>query len=100
MGQAALKTMLIARSALEDIADLALALSPSIVVSFLLESALHAAAGIIVARIAGAAFLTLGVACWLECNGSRSSAATGLIVATLCLVCFNRDPRRQLAISA
>jgi hypothetical protein len=95
MRQSALKTLLIARSAF-----LALALSPSVVVCSLRGSALDSSVDIIVARIAGAALVIIGIACWPARNGSRSPAATGLIVATLCLVCLNKVPRRQLAISA
>jgi hypothetical protein len=38
---------------------------------------------VIVARIAGAALLALGVACWLARNDSNSSAQTGLLLGVL-----------------
>jgi hypothetical protein len=83
LGQAALKTLLIAKSALEVATGLVLALSPSIAVSILLGTALDASVGTVVARIGGAALVTIGIACWLARNDGQSPAATGLIVATL-----------------
>jgi hypothetical protein len=65
------------------ITGLALVLSPSIVVSVLLGTALDASVGTVVARIGGAALVAIGIACWLARNDSQSPAATGLIVATL-----------------
>lgn len=78
-----MKTLLTAKSALEVITGLALAISPPSVVSVLLGSTLDPSVGAIVARIAGAALVTIGIACWLARNGSQNPAATGLIVATL-----------------
>jgi riboflavin transporter FmnP len=77
------KTLLIAKSAVEVLAGLALALFPSISISFLLGSPLDLPAGTVLGRIAGIALLVLGIACWLAHNDSQSSAAIGLIVALL-----------------
>jgi hypothetical protein len=60
-----LKTLLIAKAAVEVLAGLALAFFPSLSVSILLGSPLDTPAGTVVARIAAAALLTLGIACWL-----------------------------------
>lgn len=78
-----MKTLLIAKSAVEALAGLALALLPALVVPLLLGSSLVAPAGTVIARMAGAALLTMGIACWLARNDSQSRAAIGLIVALL-----------------
>lgn len=68
---------------MEALAGLALVLLPPIVVPLLIGSPLEAPSGIVVARMAGAALLTLGIACWLARNASESRAAAALIVALL-----------------
>jgi hypothetical protein len=78
-----MKTLLIAKSAVEVLAGLALALFPSMSVSLLLGSPLDVPVGTVLGRIAGVALLTLGIACWLARNDSQSPAAAGLIVALL-----------------
>lgn len=78
-----MKTLLIVKSAVEMPTGLALILFPSLVVALLLGSPLNAPAATAVARMAGAAVLTLGIACWLARNDSKSRATTGLIAALL-----------------
>jgi hypothetical protein len=78
-----MKTLLIAKAAVEALAGLALALLPALVVPLLLGSPLKAPAGAVIARMAGAALLTMGIACWLARNDSQSRAAIGLILAML-----------------
>lgn len=78
-----MKTLLIAKSAVEIGAGLAFALFPSAVFFLLFgehsDSRLLIRAGYII----GIALVTLGIACWLSRNDSRSHAASGLIVALL-----------------
>jgi len=62
-------------------AGLALLCWPSAVVGLLLGSRLEAPAAAAVGRVAGAALLTLGIACWLVRPEARSRAAIGLITA-------------------
>jgi hypothetical protein len=55
--------------------------SPSLLTALLLGSSLDTPAAVTVGRVAGAALLALGVACWLARHDGRSRAATGLIAA-------------------
>jgi hypothetical protein len=75
--------LLIVTAAIEAATGLALVLSPSVPVSMLLGASLDSPAGMVTARVAGAALLSLGVACWLARDDGRSRAATGLIAAML-----------------
>ena len=56
---------------------------PSVVVRLLLGSPLGTSAAVVLARVAGAALLALGVACWLARDDTQSRAARGLVVAML-----------------
>jgi hypothetical protein len=78
-----LKTLLIVKATAEALTGLALVLLPSLLVFLLLGASLDTPVGTVVARMAGAALLTLGIACWLARNDSKSRAATGLIAALL-----------------
>jgi hypothetical protein len=60
-----------------------LATAPAVPVSILLGSSLDTAASSLVARVAGAALLSLAVACWLARNDEQSQAANGVICAML-----------------
>ena len=64
-------------------AGLALLAFPSAVVKLLLGSPLDAPAAIALGRLAGAALLALGVACWFARDDTKSRAARGLVVAML-----------------
>ena len=66
---------------------LMLLVSPPLVVAFLLGASLDAPAALIVGRIAGAALLSLGVACWLARDDGPSLALRGLIAAMLLYNC-------------
>ena len=64
-----------------------LLVSPTLVVAFLLGASLDAPAALIVGRIAGAALLSLGVACWLARDDGLSLALRALIAAMLLYNC-------------
>ena len=56
---------------------------PSVVVRLLLGSPLDTPAAVTLGRVAGAALLALGVACWLAQYDAQSRTARGLVVAML-----------------
>jgi len=78
-----MKSLLIVTAALETAIGLALLGVPSLVISLLLGGSLDAPAALLVARVTGAALLSLGVACWLARNDEKSRAAVGLVTAML-----------------
>ena len=78
-----MKSLLIVTAALETAIGLALLGLPSLVVLFLLGESLDAPAALVVARVTGAAMLSLGVACWLARSDEKSRAAAGLVAAML-----------------
>src|SRR3954465_15019405 len=75
----AAKKLLIVSALVETAAGLMLLVSSPRVVAFLLGASLDAPAALVVARIAGAALLSLGCACWL----ARNDGANALIAAML-----------------
>jgi hypothetical protein len=68
---------------IETATGLALLVLPAAVVRLLLGSPLESSAEIVIARVAGAALLALGVACWLGRNDTHGAAARGLVAAML-----------------
>jgi len=70
-------------AAVEWGAGVGLAIAPSLTASLLVGGSLDTAAGATVGRVAGAALISLGTACWLARSQEHSSAAAGLIVAML-----------------
>ena len=66
---------------------LMLLLSPPLVAGLLLGVSLAAPAALIVGRIAGAALLALGLACWLARDDGPSLARRGLLAAMLLYNC-------------
>jgi len=56
---------------------------PSVLVRLLLGSPLDTSAAAMLGRVAGAALLALGVACWLARDDTQSRATRGLVVAMM-----------------
>jgi len=77
------KGLLIVTAAAETATGLALAGVPSLVASLLLGGSLDTPAALVVARMTGAALISLGVASWLARNDTGSRAARGLVGALL-----------------
>ena len=77
------RTLLIVTALVETPIGLMLLLSPALVVAFLLGASLDAPAALVVARVAGAALLSLGGACWLARDDGPSRARRGLVAAML-----------------
>jgi hypothetical protein len=78
-----MRTLLAVTALLEAATGALLLFSPSVLASLLLGAPLGTVAGSVVARVAGAALLALGVACWLAKNDGASRAAQGLLAAIL-----------------
>ncbi len=78
-----MKRLLKLTGIIETATGLGLMAVPSVVVRLLLGSPLDASAAVMLARVAGAALLALGVACWLARDDTQSRAARGLVVAML-----------------
>ncbi len=74
--------LLTATAVLEAATGMALLASPSVPVSLLLGAALEAS-GLAVARVAGAALLSIAVACWLARTDAEGPAGRALIMAML-----------------
>ena len=68
-------------AAIELGAGVALLCCPSAAVALLLGSGLDAPAAVALGRVAGAALLALGVACWLARGDGESRAARGVVTA-------------------
>jgi hypothetical protein len=67
-----MKNLLTATAAMEGVAGMALAAWPPMPAALLLGTSLDTPAALTVARLAGAALLALGVACWLARDDAAS----------------------------
>jgi hypothetical protein len=78
-----MKSLLTLSALLEFAVGALLLLSPSRPVSLLLGTPLDARSGVVIGRLAGAALVSLGVACWLARNEGQRRAARGVALAML-----------------
>jgi hypothetical protein len=81
------RKLLIVTTLIEAPIGLMLLVAPPLVAGLLLGASLDAPAFLIVGRMAGAALLSLGVACWLARDDGPSLALRGLIPAILLYNC-------------
>lgn len=77
------RLLFIVTAVFEVATGLALLVSPALTVAILIGAPFDTPADSVVGRVAGAALLALGVACWLARNDEHARAATGLIVSML-----------------
>src|SRR3954464_4750937 len=77
------KKLLVVTALVETATGVMLLVSPPLVVALLLGASLDAPAALAVARIAGAALLSFGCACWLARHDGSPRAVHGLIAAML-----------------
>ena len=78
-----MKILLATTAALEAGTGLGLLAAPSALARLLLGAPLDVPAALAVARVAGAALLALGVACWLASSDTQSCAARGVVSAMM-----------------
>jgi hypothetical protein len=76
-----MKSLLVVSAAFEVGIGIGLLALPSVVARMLLGATLDAPAARTVARVAGAALLALGVACWIAAFDTPSRAARGVVGA-------------------
>jgi hypothetical protein len=76
-----MKMLLTVTAMIEMGGSVALLCCPSAAVTVLLGSGLDAPAAVALGRLAGAALLALGVACWLARGAEQSGATKGVITA-------------------
>jgi hypothetical protein len=81
------RTLLLVTALVETTAGLGLLFAPTVVAALLLGASLDAPAAVIVARVAGAAVLSLGAACWLSRDEPPGRAVRGLVAALLLYHC-------------
>ena len=78
-----MKKLLVVSACLEAVTGVTLIVSPAPPVLLLIGAALDTTGGLIVARVAGAALLALGLGCWIARNDAGSQAARGLVGAMM-----------------
>ena len=78
-----MKAFLAATTIIEIATGIALMALPEVVVSILLGAPPGTTAGVIISRLAGAALLSLGIACWSGSRDAQSRAARVIAAAML-----------------
>ena len=78
-----IKPLFMVTAVLEGSTGLALLVSPALVASILIGAPFDTPADSVVGRVAGAALLALGAACWRARDDGLSSSAIGLVLGML-----------------
>ncbi len=78
-----MKALLTMMAVLEATVGLALLVWPSLLVSVLLGAALDTPVGLSVGRVAGAALVALGIACWRVREDGRGCSATVVVTSMM-----------------
>jgi hypothetical protein len=91
-----MKALLLVMGFVETATGLGLLASPPLIASLLLGASLEGAVGLLVARVCGAALLSLGIACFLA-RDEADDRPNGLIIA---MIVYNTLATALLAYSA
>jgi len=78
-----MKALLTMMAVLEATVGLGLLVSPALPVSILLGAPLDTPVGLSVGRVAGAALVALGIACWRVRQDGRSRSAMGVVTSMM-----------------
>jgi hypothetical protein len=78
-----MKKLLIITALVEGMTGLFFLLLPSFMVSVLFDVSLDTQVGLVLGRLAGAALLSLSIACWIAGNDTQSRAALAIVRALL-----------------
>jgi hypothetical protein len=78
-----IKPLFVVTAVLEVSTGLALLVSPALVAASLIGASFDTPADSVVGRVAGAALLALGTACWRARDDGLSSSASGLVLGLL-----------------
>ncbi|HEV7474510.1 MAG TPA: hypothetical protein VGN90_10710 [Pyrinomonadaceae bacterium] len=78
-----IKPLFMVTAVIEGCTGLALLVSPALVASILIGAPFDTPADSVVGRVAGAALLSLGIACWRARDDGLSSSAGGLVSGML-----------------
>jgi len=76
-----MKKLLITTAIIESATGLILVSYPSVIAALLFGSSLDSSAALSVARVAGVALISLGIACWLGRDEKHSKAVNGLVTS-------------------
>ncbi len=77
------KYLLTLTAVLEAATGIAMLSSPAPAISLLIGASLDAPGALVIARVTGAAILSLALACWLARNDGQTRAGRGVIAAML-----------------
>ena len=77
------RSLLIVTALIEAGTGIALLGAPSLIVERLLGTGLSSSQSLVLGRVAGAALISIGVACWLARKAERGDARTGLVTGML-----------------
>jgi len=78
-----MKKLLIITALVEGMTGLFFLLLPSFMVSVLFDVSLDTQVGLVLGRLAGAALLSLSIACWIAGNDTQNQAALAIVWALL-----------------
>jgi hypothetical protein len=75
--------LFIATAVIEAATGLALLVAPGVIVGLLIGTAVETPGGMVIARVAGLAMLSIAIACWVARGDARGQALRGLLLGLL-----------------